>query len=117
MREKPMNVLVIGSGAREHALAFKLSQSPEVKALFCLPGNAGTSGCATNLPGSVEDLDAIVRLAKERGVDLVVVGPEDPLVRGLADKLREAGILTFGPDREAAQLEGSKAFSKELMAS
>jgi phosphoribosylamine--glycine ligase len=110
-----MNVLVIGSGAREHALAFKLSQSPKVKGLFCLPGNAGTSACATNLPGSVDDLDAIVRVAQERAIDLVVVGPEDPLVRGLADKLREAGIYTFGPDRAAAQLEGSKAFSKELM--
>jgi phosphoribosylamine--glycine ligase len=111
-----MNVLVIGSGAREHAMCWKLAQSPAVKALYCLPGNAGTSSVATNLAGNVNDLAAIVRTAKERAIDLVVVGPEDPLVNGLADQLREAGILTFGPDRAAAQLEGSKAFSKELMA-
>jgi phosphoribosylamine--glycine ligase len=110
-----MKVLVIGSGAREHALAWKLSQSPDVAALFCLPGNAGTAQLAENLPGSVDDLAAIVRVAQERAIDLVVVGPEDPLVRGLADLLRDAGILTFGPDKVAAQLEGSKAFSKELM--
>ena len=78
-----MNVLVIGSGAREHALAWKLSKSPTVKKLYCLPGNAGTAAVAENLPGSVDDLAAIVRTAKERAIELVVVGPEDPLVRGL----------------------------------
>jgi phosphoribosylamine--glycine ligase len=110
-----MNVLVIGSGAREHALAWKLAKSPSVRKLYCLPGNAGTAEVAENLPGSVDDLAGIVRTAQERQIELVVVGPEDPLVRGLADLLREAGILTFGPDRIAAQLEGSKSFSKELM--
>jgi phosphoribosylamine---glycine ligase len=111
-----MKVLVVGSGAREHALAWKLKRSPQVKALFCLPGNAGTAGVATNLPGSASDLDAIVTSAEEHAIDLVVVGPEDPLVLGLVDRLRAVGIAAFGPDKVGAQLEGSKAFSKQLMA-
>jgi phosphoribosylamine--glycine ligase len=111
-----MKVLVVGGGAREHALAWKIQQSPSVERVYCLPGNAGTATVAINLPGKVDDLDAIVQAAQEHGVGLVVVGPEDPLVRGLADKLRAAGILTFGPDASGAKLEGSKAFSKELMA-
>ncbi len=110
-----MKVLVVGGGAREHALAWKLSRSPTVEAVFCLPGNAGTAEVATNLAGSVSDLAGIVRAAKEHAVGLVVVGPEDPLVAGLVDMLREADILAFGPDKHGAQLEGSKAFSKELM--
>jgi phosphoribosylamine--glycine ligase len=110
-----MNVMVVGSGAREHALAWKLKRSPSVKALFCLPGNAGTAGLATNLAGSVSDLDGIVAAAQANNVDLVVVGPEDPLVAGLVDRLKEVGILAFGPDIHGARLEGSKAFSKELM--
>ena len=111
-----MRVLIVGAGAREHALAWKLSQSAEVDALFCLPGNAGTASVAQNLSGSVSDLDAVVRAANEHAIDFVVVGPEDPLVHGLVDRLRGAGILAFGPDQRAAQLEGSKRFSKELMA-
>ena len=111
-----MKVLVVGSGAREHALAWKLKRSPEVKGLFCLPGNAGTASVATNLPGSASDLDAIVKTAQEHAIDLVVVGPEDPLVLGLVDRLRAVGIAAFGPDKVGAQLEGSKAFSKQLMA-
>ncbi len=111
-----MRVLIIGGGAREHALAWKLKQSPEVEALFCLPGNAGTAALATNLAGSASDLDAIVEAAQAQAIDFVVVGPEDPLVQGLVDRLREVGILAFGPDREGARLEGSKAFSKALMA-
>ena len=110
-----MKVLVIGSGAREHALAWKLKQSPEVTQLFCLPGNAGTSALATNLEGSASEIDAVLEATRKHAIELVVIGPEDPLVAGLVDRLREAGILAFGPDRAAAQLEGSKAFSKELM--
>jgi len=111
-----MRVLVVGGGAREHALTWKLSQSAQVAALFCLPGNAGTATLAQNLEGSANDLDAVVRAAKQHAIDFVVVGPEDPLVAGLVDRLRAEGILAFGPDRSAAQLEGSKRFSKELMA-
>ncbi|HEX5656836.1 MAG TPA: phosphoribosylamine--glycine ligase [Polyangiales bacterium] len=111
-----MKVLVVGSGAREHALAWKLRRSPEVKQVFCLPGNAGTRAIATNLAGSVNDLDAVLKAVKANGIDFVVVGPEEPLVNGLVDWLREAGVLAFGPDRQGAQLEGSKSFSKELMA-
>ncbi len=110
-----MRVLVIGGGAREHALVWKLKQSPDVEELFCLPGNAGTAALATNLPGGAGDLDAIVQTAQAHAIDLVVVGPEDPLVHGIVDRLRDAGILAFGPDRHGAQLEGSKAFSKALM--
>ncbi len=110
-----MNVLVVGSGAREHALAWKLSQSPSVKQVYCLPGNAGTATVATNLDGKVDDLDGIVKAAQAHQVGLVVVGPEDPLVRGLVDLLRAAGIAAFGPDATGARLEGSKSFSKELM--
>ncbi|MET0286797.1 MAG: phosphoribosylamine--glycine ligase [Polyangiales bacterium] len=111
-----MKVLVVGSGAREHALTWKLRRSPSVKQVFCLPGNAGTRAIATNLPGNVNDLDGVLQAVKANGVDFVVVGPEEPLVNGLVDWLREAGVLAFGPDRQGAQLEGSKSFSKELMA-
>lgn len=111
-----MRVLVVGSGAREHALAWKLKRSPQVKALFCLPGNAGTASVATNLPGSASELDGIVSAAQAQAIDFVVVGPEDPLVLGLVDRLRSVGIVAFGPDKVGAQLEGSKAFSKQLMA-
>ncbi len=111
-----MKVLVVGSGAREHALAWKLRRSPQVKQVFCLPGNAGTRAVATNLPGSVNDLDGVLQAVKANGIDFVVVGPEEPLVNGLVDWLREAGVLAFGPDRVGAQLEGSKSFSKQLMA-
>lgn len=110
-----MNVLVVGQGAREHALSWKLSQSKSVKQVYCLPGNAGTASVAKNLDGKVDDLEGIVRAAKAHAIDLVVVGPEDPLVRGLVDVLKEAGIAAFGPDKTGAQLEGSKSFSKELM--
>jgi phosphoribosylamine--glycine ligase len=110
-----MKVMVVGSGAREHALCWKLAQSPTVERVYCLPGNAGTAEVATNLPGQASDLDGMVRAAREQGITFVVVGPEDPLVAGLVDRLREAGILAFGPDAAGARLEGSKAFSKELM--
>jgi phosphoribosylamine--glycine ligase len=110
-----MKVLVVGSGAREHALAWKLAQSPSVRQVLCLPGNAGTHGFARNLPGTANDLPHIVATAQAEQVGLVVIGPEDPLVGGLVDQLSAVGIPAFGPDRIGAQLEGSKAYSKKLM--
>lgn len=110
-----MKVLVLGSGGREHALAWKISQSPLLTSLFCAPGNPGTEGLATNVAVKAEDPAAVVKLAKEKGIDLVVVGPEAPLVAGVADALREAGIAVFGPGAAAANVEGSKAFAKEIM--
>lgn len=111
-----MRILVVGSGGREHALAWKLAQSPALSGLCCLPGNGGTAALGANLPGSPEDIDAVVRAARERDVGLVVIGPEAPLAAGLADRLRAEGLPTFGPSAAAARLEGSKAFCKEFLA-
>jgi phosphoribosylamine--glycine ligase len=111
-----VNVLVVGGGAREHALCLGLSRDPDVASLWCAPGNAGTAAVATNVALNVSDPDAVADLAAELGVDLVVVGPEVPLVAGAADKVRARGIACFGPSAEAARLEGSKAFAKEVMA-
>lgn len=111
-----MHILVVGSGGREHALAWKLAQSPALSALSCLPGNGGTAALGASIPGSVGDVESVVRAARERRVDLVVVGPEAPLVAGLADRLRAEGIAVFGPSAAAARLEGSKAFCKEFLA-
>jgi phosphoribosylamine--glycine ligase len=110
-----MRVLVVGSGAREHALLWKLAQSPRVAALLCAPGNAGTTELAENLPVRSTDVDAIVRVAEEQRADLVVVGPEEPLARGLVDRLQEVGIRAFGPTRAAARIESSKRWAKEVM--
>ncbi|MEU3303106.1 MULTISPECIES: phosphoribosylamine--glycine ligase [unclassified Streptomyces] len=111
-----MKVLVIGGGAREHALCRALSLDPDVSALHCAPGNAGIAGVAELHPVDAVDGDAVAALATELQAELVVVGPEAPLVAGVADAVRAAGIPCFGPSREAAQLEGSKAFAKEVMA-
>ncbi|MSS46224.1 phosphoribosylamine--glycine ligase [Cutibacterium sp. WCA-380-WT-3A] len=111
-----MTVLVLGSGGREHALALACHRDPDVVAVHVAPGNPGTAAFATNHPVDPCDCDAVVSLARELKVDLVVVGPEAPLVAGVADALRDAGIDCFGPSAEAAQLEGSKAFAKEVMA-
>ena len=110
-----MRVMVVGSGGREHALAARLRASPQVSDLICAPGNGGTARIARNLPVNVEDVNAIVQLARTELVDFVVVGPEAPLVAGVVDALTEAGIPAFGPKRAGAQLEGSKAYSKEFM--
>jgi phosphoribosylamine--glycine ligase len=110
-----MKVLVVGSGAREHAIASRIAQSAGVTQLLCAPGNGGTAAIAENVAVAAEDVLGIVKLAKDRGVGFVVVGPEGPLVAGLVDALEEAGIEAFGPKRVAAQLEGSKAFSKAFM--
>ncbi|WP_327137194.1 phosphoribosylamine--glycine ligase [Streptomyces sp. NBC_01340] len=111
-----MKVLVIGSGAREHALCRSLSLDPDVTALHCAPGNAGIAETARLHPVDALDGAAVAALATELGAELVIVGPEAPLVAGVADAVRAAGIPCFGPSGEAAQLEGSKAFAKDVMA-
>jgi len=109
-------VLIVGGGGREHALAHVLARSPRLTELHCAPGNPGIAALATCHPVSVEDVEGLVDLATTLRIDLAVVGPEVPLVAGLADGLRAAGVATFGPGRDAARLEGSKAFAKEVMA-
>lgn len=111
-----MKVLVIGSGAREHALCRSLSLDPDVTALYCAPGNAGIAEVAELYPVDALDGAAVAALAAELGAELVIVGPEAPLVAGVADAVRAAGIPVFGPSKEAAELEGSKAFAKDVMA-
>jgi phosphoribosylamine--glycine ligase len=111
-----MRVLVIGSGAREHALCLALAADPAVTELICAPGNAGTAAIAQQRGVGAADPDAVAALAREIGADLVVVGPEAPLVAGVADAVRAAGIDCFGPSKDAAQLEGSKAYAKDVMA-
>ncbi|MFH8489895.1 phosphoribosylamine--glycine ligase [Streptomyces longisporoflavus] len=111
-----MKVLVIGSGAREHALCRSLSLDPDVSALYCAPGNAGIADVAELHPVDALDGSAVAALATRLGAGLVIVGPEAPLVAGVADAVRDAGIPCFGPSAEAARLEGSKAFAKDVMA-
>ncbi len=110
-----MNVLIIGGGGREHAIAAKCSESKKVTKLYAAPGNAGIAGLAECVDISVMDGDALVKFSKEKNIDLAIVGPDDPLVAGVADCFRDAGIKVFGPAKNAAIIEGSKAFSKELM--
>ncbi len=109
-----MKVLVIGNGAREHALVWKLSQSPKVTQLFCAPGNAGTALLAANLNIKGTDIAALAASVKKLGIEIVVVGPEAPLAEGIVDFFRKIGIPVFGPTQAAAQIEASKAFSKAL---
>ncbi|HVS40506.1 MAG TPA: phosphoribosylamine--glycine ligase [Gemmataceae bacterium] len=110
-----MKVLVLGKGGREHALVWKLAQSPRVERVFCAPGNAGTAEDGANVPLDLDDFDRLIRFAKKEDVGLTVVGPEEPLARGVVDVFQKAGLRIFGPTREAAQLEVSKAFAKTLM--
>ena len=111
-----MNILVLGGGGREHAIAWAIAKSPKADKLYVAPGNGGTDAIAQNVPGlNAEDAQAVLAFAQQHDIDLVVIGPEAPLVVGVADVLREAGIAVFGPDAQGAQLEGSKTFSKDFM--
>jgi phosphoribosylamine--glycine ligase len=110
-----LKILVIGNGAREHALVWKIAQSRRVKEIYALPGNAGTAGIAQNIHISISDINSIVTKAVQLKTDLVVVGPEAPLAAGLVDRLEAAGIRVFGPSQKAAQLESSKVFARDLM--
>lgn len=114
-----MNVLVLGSGGREHAIAWKVKQSEKCTNLYCLPGNPGTAQIATNVSGGVKDFDAIKKCVLENGIEIVIVGPEDPLVFGLKDMFADdpqlKDVLFVGPSKKGAQLEGSKDFAKEFM--
>src|SRR5512141_195703 len=113
-----MNILVIGSGGREHAIAWKIAQSPRVSQIFVAPGNAGTHDASLkskNVPIAQDDPSALVKFASDNRIDLVIIGPEAPLAAGLADRFRAANRLVFGPSQAAAQIEASKAFAKEFM--
>jgi phosphoribosylamine--glycine ligase len=110
-----LKVLVVGSGAREHALAWALHRSPRVRGVFVAPGNAGTASLARNVDIPATDVARLVAFAREQAIDLTVVGPEAPLVAGIVDRFRDAGLACYGPTAAAARLEGSKAFAKEFM--
>ena len=110
-----MKILVVGSGGREHALAWKMKQSSDVERIFCAPGNVGTAQIAENIAISASDLEALVRFAKENRIDLTVVGPDDPLAAGIVDLFAAEKLRAFGPTKSAARLEASKIFAKELM--
>jgi len=110
-----MNVLLIGSGGREHAIAWKLAQSKLLTRLFIAPGNPGTAECGENVPISTDDTTKLLEFARQNNVKLVVVGPEDPLAAGIVDKFESSGIKAFGPSGKAAQLEADKAFAKQMM--
>ncbi len=110
-----MNILIVGSGGREHAIAMSVANSPRAGKIYCAPGNAGISAVAECVPIGAMEFEKLVSFAKENRIDLVIVGMDDPLVGGLVDEMEAAGIRTFGPRKRAAVLEGSKAFSKDLM--
>lgn len=115
MRRKKLKVLVVGSGGREHAICASVAKSPKVDKIYCAPGNAGIGQIAECVPIGAMEFDKLVDFAKENEIDLTVIGMDDPLVGGVVDKFEEAGLRVFGPRKNAAILEGSKAFSKDLM--
>ena len=110
-----MKILVVGGGGREHALVWKIAQSPRMSKLYCTPGNAGISEQATILPIKANDLNGLLEFALKEMIDLTVVGPEEPLTRGIVDLFESKGLLIFGSSKKAAEIEGSKAFAKEMM--
>lgn len=110
-----MKVLIVGSGGREHAIAWKVAQSKKVDKIYCAPGNAGISEVAECVPIGAMEFDKLVAFAKEKEIDLTVIGMDDPLVGGIVDVFEKEGLRVFGPRKNAAILEGSKAFSKDLM--
>ena len=111
-----MKILVVGSGGREHAMVWKLAQSPRKPQIFCAPGNAGIESLAACLPIKADDIEGLKQFVIKEQVDLTVVGPEAPLALGIADEFRRAKLKIFGPTKNAARLEASKIFSKEVMA-
>ena len=110
-----MKVLIVGGGGREHAIAWKVAKSPKVEKLYCAPGNAGIAQVAECVNIGVMDFEKLTAFAKEKDIDLTIVAPDDPLAAGAVDAFEEAGLRAFGPRKNAAILEGSKAFSKDLM--
>lgn len=110
-----MNILVIGSGGREHALIWKIKQSPKARKIYCAPGNAGIASLAECVAIPADDIKGLLRFAKDKKIDLTVVGPEAPLVKGIVDEFEQHGLKIFGPNQAAAQLEGSKAFAKDFL--
>ena len=110
-----MRVLVVGGGGREHALVWKIAQSPKVSKVYCAPGNAGISGQATIIPIKANDLNGLLEFASKEKIDLTVVGPEEPLTKGIVDLFESKGLPIFGPSQKSAEIEGSKAFAKEMM--
>jgi len=110
-----MKILVIGSGGREHALAWKLARSPDAERIFCAPGNAGTAEIAENVAISSGDLKGLARFGRENRIDLTVIGPDDPLAAGIVDLFAAEKLRAFGPSKSAARIEASKIFAKELM--
>ena len=110
-----MKVLVIGSGGREHALVWKIAQSPKVEKIYCAPGNAGILALAECVDIKADNLEGLFRFAQENSIDLTVVGPEIALCAGIVDLFSDKGLKVFGPDKESARLEGSKVFAKEAM--
>lgn len=115
MKRGPLDILIVGGGGREHAIAWSLRRSPRTGSLYCAPGNAGIAALAECVDVAATDLDGQVALAREKAVDLVIVAPDDPLAMGLVDRLEAAGIPAFGPRRAAARIEASKSFAKDLM--
>jgi phosphoribosylamine--glycine ligase len=111
-----MKVLVVGSGGREHAICWKLAQSPKVTELYCAPGNAGIADSAKCVNIKAEDIEGICAWAKDNAIDLAVIGPEVPLAMGIVDELEKVGVKTFGPNKNCAQLEASKSFTKAFLA-
>ncbi len=110
-----MRILVVGSGGREHALAWKLRQSPRVERIFCAPGNAGTELLGENVPIAANDLQGLAVFAKQNEIGLTVIGPDDPLAAGIVNRFKSEGLRVFGPTKSAARLESSKIFAKEMM--
>ena len=109
-----MNLAIIGSGGREHAICYKLKQSPKIKRLICIPGNAGTKYIAENINENISNFDAIYKIIKSKNIAIVIIGPEQPLVDGLVNYLNEKNVKVFGPSKFASLLEGSKVFMKNL---
>ena len=111
-----MKILIVGSGGREHAIAWKLAQSPKVDKIYCAPGNAGIADVAECIDVKAEDIQGICKAAKEKEIDMAVIGPEVPLAMGITDELEKVGVKTFGPNKKCSQLEASKAFTKSFLA-